>query len=108
MLQCLRKQGKAGHANETELVSGSGQKGHLPGSIPARIESEIPASENDLISTVPLGNRHDDSGLSEGANPGRGSEEEDDEESAALLGSREVCIVLLETKNSTSITHYVL
>ena len=95
----MRKEGR-NHPDEMELVSDpeSAGESHLPVSIPPRIESEIPASENDLIPAESLGDHQPDSRGSEARPTGQASEEENDEESAALLGSKEVTCTSIVSK----------
>ena len=77
---------------EMEMVSDLESPGQsqLPLSIPPRAESEIPASESDLIPTGVSSKRQLEKRGSEATPSGQGAEEENDEESAALLGSKEV------------------
>lgn len=94
-MQYLRKKGTANQPNEMELIEDPvGQdKSHLPSSIPPRIESEIPATENDFIPTHPPSNHQRDNRRLEAG--GEGSGEEEDEESAALLGSKQANLFIL-------------
>ena len=91
LMQYMRKKG-CHVPKEMELVSDPESAGEtqLPLSIPQRIESEIPASENGLIPAESPSERQPDK-MGSGTRPSeQRSEEEDDEESAALLGSKEV------------------
>ena len=87
MVQCMRTNPNKAPLGTTELVENPASKAPLPGSIPPRIESEIPASRTAFLPSQPS-ESHRLSSLQSAAEENDGNEEQ--QESAALLGDNQV------------------